>query len=59
MQLPQTLNKSDDKLAVALLECYYGRGAHAHHRPFTGAWFDAWDSTGTRAQTSTTSPRTT
>lgn len=50
MQLPQTLNQSDDKPAIALLECYYGRGAHAHHRPFTGAWFDIWDSTGTRAQ---------
>ncbi|HEY5785487.1 MAG TPA: DUF6308 family protein [Microlunatus sp.] len=50
MQLPQTLNQSDDQPAIALLECYYGRGAHAHHRPFTGAWFDTWDSTGTRAQ---------
>jgi hypothetical protein len=50
MQLPQTFNQSDDGPPLALLECYYGRGAHAHHHPFTGAWFDTWDSTGTRAQ---------
>jgi hypothetical protein len=50
MLLPHALRGSDDKAALALLECYYGRGAHAHHQPFTGAWFDTWDSTGTRAQ---------
>lgn len=49
MQLPQSLDQSDDEAALALLECYYGRGAHAHHHPFTGAWFDTWDSTGSRA----------
>lgn len=50
MQLPHTLSESDGQAALALVECYYGRGAHAHHHPFTGAWFDTWDSTGTRAQ---------
>ena len=33
MQLPQTLNQSDNGPSLALLECYYGRGAHAHHHP--------------------------
>jgi hypothetical protein len=49
MLLPKTLTGTDDTAAVALLECYYGTGAHAHHGSFTGAWFDTWDSTGTRA----------
>lgn len=50
MKLPKSLSQSDDADALALLQCYYGCGAHAHHRPFTGAWFDRWDSTGTRAR---------
>jgi hypothetical protein len=50
MRLPSTLTHDDDTAALALLECYYGKGAHAHHQPFTGAWFDTWDSTGTRTQ---------
>lgn len=50
MRLPRTLAKADDAAALGLLECYYGKRAHAHHQPFTGAWFDTWDSTGTRHQ---------
>ncbi|HEX8510851.1 MAG TPA: DUF6308 family protein [Propionibacteriaceae bacterium] len=50
MQLPPPLEANDGTAALDLLECYYGRGAHAHHAPFTGAWFDSWDSTGTRAR---------
>lgn len=50
MRLPQALTEDDETAALDLLECYYGKGAHAHHQPFTGAWFDTWDSTGTRAQ---------
>lgn len=50
MRLPQALTDDDDMAALDLLQCYYGKGAHAHHQPFTGAWFDSWDSTGTRAQ---------
>lgn len=50
MHLPQPLVQSDETAALDLLQCYYGKGAHAHHQPFTGAWFDTWDSTGTRAQ---------
>lgn len=48
MQIPEVLTRGDDTEALDLLECYYGKGAHAHHQPFTGAWFDTWDSTGTR-----------
>jgi hypothetical protein len=50
MRLPVALSETNDSAAQDLLECYYGTGAHAHHSPFTGAWFDTWDSTGTRAQ---------
>ena len=50
MKLPRALSQSDDAEALALLQCYYGRGAHAHHHPFTGAWFDTWNSSGTRDQ---------
>lgn len=50
MRLPQALTQEDNTAALDLLHCYYGKGPHAHHRPFTGAWFDSWDSTGTRAQ---------
>lgn len=50
MRLPTTLAEPHDTAALALLECYYGKGPHAHHQPFTGAWFDTWDSTGTREQ---------
>lgn len=50
MRLPSTLTDINDAAAVALLECYYGTGSHADHGCFTGAWFDTWDSTGTRAQ---------
>lgn len=49
MRLPHALMDADDASALALLECYYGTGEHAHHGPFTGAWFDTWDSSGTRA----------
>lgn len=38
---------------LALLECYYGKGAHAHRQPFTGAWFVAPPTVGpTRARRS-------
>jgi hypothetical protein len=37
MRLPQALMQDDETAALDLLECYYGRGAHAHHQPFTGA----------------------
>lgn len=50
MQLPEPLAQSKETAALDLLQCYYGTGAHGHHQPFTGAWFDTWDSTGTRAQ---------
>jgi hypothetical protein len=50
MRLPTTLTNTDDAAAVGALECYYGTGAHADHGCFTGAWFDTWDSTGTRDQ---------
>ncbi|MCL8026464.1 DUF6308 family protein [Nocardioides bruguierae] len=35
--------------AASVLACYYGLGLHREHKPFTGARFDTWDSTGTRA----------
>jgi hypothetical protein len=49
MQLPQLLSGAHDAPALDALACYYGRGRHAEHNDFTGARFDTWDSTGTRA----------
>jgi len=46
-RLPDALRDTDDERALALLRRYYGTppwtaGCH------TGAWFDTWDSSGTR-----------
>lgn len=49
MHLPSALQDTDDESPSALLQCYYGTGSHRHHQGFTGAHFDTWDSTGTRA----------
>lgn len=49
MKLPQLLASADDAPALDVLACYYGLGSHAEHNDFTGARFDTWDSTGTRA----------
>lgn len=47
MRLPQLLQDPDDARALAVLRRYYGTGGAPEI--FTGARFDAWDSTGTRA----------
>lgn len=50
MRLPDTLAAGADNDAITRLACYYGTGRnHPAHSQFTGAWFDTWDSTGTRA----------
>lgn len=48
MQLPKLLQDSDDRRARDALCRYYGTGTFAQPSPFTGARFDAWDSTGSR-----------
>ncbi len=48
MQLPQLLVDSNDDQPLEVLSCYYGLGKHAEHDPFTGSWFDSWDTTGHR-----------
>lgn len=50
VKLPQLLVNTDDARALEVLSCYYGIGPHADHNGFTGAWFDTWDSSGTRAR---------
>lgn len=47
MKLPALLKGSRRGDALDALACYYGRGTHANHT-FTGAYFDTWDSLGTR-----------
>lgn len=49
MRLPQLLDDADDHGAIDVLSRYYARGVYAGQAPFTGASFDAWDSSGTRA----------
>ncbi|SKB04141.1 DUF6308 family protein [Aeromicrobium choanae] len=46
MRLPQALQVPDDDGAIAALTRYYGTSRNLGS--FTGARFDAWDSTGTR-----------
>ena len=48
MRLPQSLQDSDDRRALAALKRYYGEVPAEQSSPFTGARFDTWDSTGTR-----------
>lgn len=48
MRLPDLLAPGRHNSAVATLACYYGLGVHGQHAPFTGAWFDTWDSSGSR-----------
>jgi hypothetical protein len=48
-RLPEVLDPARREAAADVLACYYGLGAHGAHASFTGARFDAWDSTGTRA----------
>ena len=50
MTLPDLVKPDRATDALETLACYYGRGRHADHGGFTGARFDTWDSTGTRAQ---------
>ncbi|MEV8517460.1 DUF6308 family protein [Dactylosporangium sp. NPDC051484] len=50
-QLPEALQPNDDERAVALLRAYYRRdGGRPLGVAYTGARFDDWDSTGTRAR---------
>jgi hypothetical protein len=46
VRLPQVLQDSDDGRAIAALRRYYGTSGNLGS--FTGARFDAWDSSGTR-----------
>jgi len=46
-RLPDALAQQDDAAALGLLHRYYGEPFGSS--PFTGALFDVWDSTGTRA----------
>ncbi len=48
MKLPRLLSDADDARAMDVLSCYYGLPGHGH-REFTGAWFDTWDTSGSRA----------
>lgn len=48
MTLPRALQGSDDSAALQLLDRYYS--GPGHDTPAVGAFFDAWDSTGTREQ---------
>ena len=48
MQLPKMLADSDDSNAAGSLRRYYGISPHNNLRPFTGAHFDAWDTTHSR-----------
>jgi hypothetical protein len=48
MQLPQSLQDSDDRRALGALKRYYGEVPAEQSSPFTGARFDTWDSTKTR-----------
>lgn len=48
MRLPQSLQDSDDRHAIAALKRYYGHVPADQSSPFTGARFDTWDSTRTR-----------
>jgi hypothetical protein len=47
MRLPDLLVGASPDGAREVLACYYGLDRHSGHRPFTGARFDTWDSTGT------------
>jgi hypothetical protein len=49
MRIPQALATTDIAAAVDSLRCYYGTGHGHDHRPYEGALFDTWDSTGNRA----------
>lgn len=46
--MPELLTAGHEDAAVQVLSCYYGAGRHEWCRPFTGARFDEWDSTGNR-----------
>jgi hypothetical protein len=48
VKVPGLLAGDRRAAALEVLSCYYGLGRHGAHRPFTGSWFDTWDSTGTR-----------
>lgn len=52
MQLPELLHQPSDARAVEALRRYYSREPYSNLAPFTGARFDAWDSTRSRAQDS-------
>ena len=52
MKLPPALTAAHNDAALDLLRCYYGRGGAHAHRPYDGAWFDSWDSSGDRAASS-------
>jgi Family of unknown function (DUF6308) len=49
IQWPEVLSIADDKPAVAALKHYYGNSEYCGEGCLTGAYFDGWDSTGTRA----------
>ncbi|GIG93061.1 DUF6308 family protein [Plantactinospora endophytica] len=49
IRLPEALTTPDDEVALKLLAEYYGHPYGAPHA-LTGAGFDVWDSTGTRAE---------
>jgi hypothetical protein len=49
VRIPELLATASHDQAVSVLACYFALGRHREHKPFTGARFDTWDSTGTRA----------
>ena len=48
MKLPSLLLEEDNAPARDVLSYYYGLSGH-RHGAFTGAWFDTWDTTGSRS----------
>lgn len=50
LQLPRLLRSADDSRAIDVLTKYYSLGAYAGPKYYTGAYFDTWDSAGTRAR---------
>lgn len=47
--LPRLLDPANHQGAIDALTRYYGTIAYADQKPYTGAYFDTWDTTGTRA----------
>lgn len=48
LDLPRLLDPANHHGAIAALTRYYGTGAYAHQQRYTGAYFDTWDTTGSR-----------